>query len=90
MTMLDPLFGWEVTNRIFSDTVRVQRMLDFERALAAAEARLSVIPKGAGPAISNHCKVELFDLPSIDRAAASAGNLAIPLVKELDEAGRSK
>ena len=81
--MLDPLFGWEVTDRIFSDSVRVQRMLDFERALAAAETRLSVIPKSAGQAISNHCKVELFDLQAIARAAAVAGNLAIPLVKEL-------
>jgi len=83
MTMLDPLFGWEVTDRIFSESVRVQRMLDFERALAAAEARLSVIPKSAGSAISNHCKIDLFDLPSIARAAATAGNLAIPLVTEL-------
>jgi 3-carboxy-cis,cis-muconate cycloisomerase len=83
MTMLDPLFGWEVTDLIFSDSVRIQRMLDFERALAAAEARLNVIPKSAEPAISSHCKVELFDLPSIAQAAATAGNLAIPLVKEL-------
>ena len=83
MTMLDPLFGWEVTDRIFPDSVRIQRMLDFERALAAAEARLSVIPKSAGLAISNHCKVELFDLQAIAQAAAAAGNLAIPLVKEL-------
>ena len=83
MTMLDPLFGWEVTDRIFTDSVRLQRMLDFERTLAAAEARLRVIPKSAGPAISNHCKVDLFDLPSIAQAAATGGNLAIPLVKEL-------
>jgi 3-carboxy-cis,cis-muconate cycloisomerase len=83
MTMLDPLFGWEVTDLIFSDSVRIQRMLDFERALAAAEARLNVIPKSAEPAISSHCKVELFDLPPIAQAAATAGNLAIPLVKEL-------
>ena len=83
MTVLDPLFGWEVTYRIFSDSFRIQRMLDFEGALAAAEARLSVIPKSAGPAISNHCKVGLFDLPSIAQAAATGGNLAIPLVKEL-------
>ena len=83
MTILDPLFGWEVTDHIFSDSVRVQRMLDFERALAAAESRLSVIPKSAGPAISSHCKVEFFDLPSIAHASATAGNLAIPLVKDL-------
>jgi 3-carboxy-cis,cis-muconate cycloisomerase len=81
--MLAPLFGWEVTGRIFSDSVRMQCMLDIERALAAAEARLSVIPKSAAPAIANYCKIDLFDLPSIAIAAATAGNLAIPLVKEL-------
>jgi 3-carboxy-cis,cis-muconate cycloisomerase len=83
MTLLDPLFGWEVTDRIFSDSVRIQRMLDFERALTAAEARLNVIPKSAESAISHHCKVEFFDLPSIARAASTAGNLAIPLVTGL-------
>ena len=83
MTLLDPLFGWEVTDRIFSDSVRVQRMLDFERALADAEARLSVIPKTAVPAISDQCKVELLDLQAIASAASKAGNLALPLVKEL-------
>jgi 3-carboxy-cis,cis-muconate cycloisomerase len=83
MTLLDPLFGWEVTDRIFSDTMRVQRMLDFERALAFAESHLGLIPKAAGPCIANQCKVECFDLSSISRESANAGNLAIPLVKEL-------
>jgi 3-carboxy-cis,cis-muconate cycloisomerase len=58
-------------------------MLDFERDLAATEARLNVIPKSAGPAVSKRCQVELFDLQAIAHAAATAGNLAIPLVKEL-------
>jgi 3-carboxy-cis,cis-muconate cycloisomerase len=83
MTLLDPLFGWEVTDKILSDRTRVQRMLDFERALAIAEARLGLIPKQAGLSIANQCKVDSFDLPSIARDAANSGNLAIPLVKEL-------
>ena len=90
MTVLDPLFGWEVTDRIFSDSFRIQRMLDFEGALAAAEARLSVIPKSAGPAISNHCKVDLFDLPSIAQAAATGGNLAILQLREAFDAIESE
>jgi len=83
MTLLDPLFGWEPIDRIFSDPMRVQRMLDFERALASAEARLGLIPKQSGPFIANQCKAEFFDLSAIARASAKAGNLAIPLVKEL-------
>ena len=50
MSLLDPLFGWEVTDQIFSEALRIQRMLDFEAALAEAEARLNVIPENAaGP-----------------------------------------
>ncbi len=83
MSLLDPLFGWEVTDQIFSDSTRIQRMLDFEAALAEAEARLNVIPKSAAGPIRNCCEARRFDLPSIGQAAASAGNLAIPLIKEL-------
>ncbi len=83
MSLLDPLFGWEVTDQIFSDAMRIQRMLDFEAALAHAEARLNVIPKNAAGPIRDHCEARRFDLPSIGLAAARAGNLAIPLIKEL-------
>jgi 3-carboxy-cis,cis-muconate cycloisomerase len=83
MSLLDPLFGWEVTDQIFSDAMRIQRMLDFEAALAQAEAQLNVIPKNAAGPIRDHCEARRFDLPSIGQAAASAGNLAIPLIKEL-------
>lgn len=83
MTLLDPLFGWEVTDRIFSDSTRVQRMLEFERALALAEARLGLIPEQAGTSIADQCKVEFIDLQSLARESVNAGNLAIPLVKQL-------
>ena len=83
MNLLDPLFGWDVTAQIFSDAVRVQRMLDFEAALARAEANQNVIPKDAAAPIRHQCRVDLFDLPALGEAAASAGNPAIPLVKEL-------
>jgi 3-carboxy-cis,cis-muconate cycloisomerase len=83
MSLLDPLFGWEVTDQIFSDAMRIQRMLDFEAALAEAEARLDVIPKTAVAPIRDHCQADLFELPALGQAAANAGNLAIPLIKAL-------
>jgi 3-carboxy-cis,cis-muconate cycloisomerase len=83
MSLLDPLFGWEVTDEIFSDATRIQRMLDFEAALAQAESRLNVVPKAAAGLIREKCQASRFDLPSLGRAAASAGNLAIPLIREL-------
>ena len=58
-------------------------MLDFEAALARAQARLGVIPAAAAPAIAARAEAELFDVAAIGRAAARAGNPAIPLVRRL-------
>ena len=81
--LLDPLFRTEAMCEIFSDRGHLQGMLDFEAALARAEARLGVIPKAAAPAIAAQCRAELFDLAALGRNAASAGNTAIPMVKAL-------
>jgi 3-carboxy-cis,cis-muconate cycloisomerase len=83
MSLLDPLFGSAEVNRIFSDEQGVQRMLDFESALAGAEARAGVIPQSVPGAIASQCKVQYVDLPQLAQDAAGAGNLAIPLVKQL-------
>ena len=68
---------------LFSRTARIQRMLDFEAALARAEARCGVIPARASEVISSCCKAELFDDEALEREAVGAGNLAIPLVRQL-------
>ncbi len=83
MQLLDPLFRWRSLDEIFSDRGRVQRMLDFEAALARAEARVGVIPPAASVAIEKKCRAEWIDLSSLAESAALAGNLAIPLVKQL-------
>lgn len=80
---LDPLFRTDAMREIFSDRGRLQGMLDFEAALARAEARLGVIPKAAAPAIEAQCQAKLFDIEALARAAAPAGNTAIPMVKAL-------
>ncbi|MGB9403351.1 MAG: 3-carboxy-cis,cis-muconate cycloisomerase [Candidatus Acidiferrales bacterium] len=83
MTLLGPLFRWEAVDDLFSDRARVQGMLDFEAALARADARAGVIPANAAAAIAAKCRTELFDMNALARATAIAGNPAIPLVKEL-------
>jgi len=85
MNLLDPLFGSEAIDKIFADRSRLQRMLDFEAALARAEAGTDVIPESAAAPIANQCRADLFDLPALARAAASAGNLVIPMVKQLTD-----
>ena len=83
MDFVGPLFGTDRVNQIFADRTRLQRMLDFEAALAKAEARLGVIPVSAAVPIAAKCKTELFDLNELARASRDAGNLAIPMVKQL-------
>lgn len=60
-----------------------QHMLDFEHALARAEAAVGIIPASAVISIANACHAESFDRPALAEAAVQAGNLAIPLVKML-------
>lgn len=83
MHLLDELFRSSYVERIYSDASCIQAMLDFEAALARAEARAGVVPSSAAPAISAECRAELIDTSSLAHAAASAGNLAIPLIKQL-------
>ncbi|HXH02115.1 MAG TPA: 3-carboxy-cis,cis-muconate cycloisomerase [Candidatus Competibacteraceae bacterium] len=79
----DPLFTTERMRAIFSDHGRLQGLLDFEAALARAEARVGVIPATAAPLIEAQCRAERFDLAALAQATALAGNSAIPLVKAL-------
>src|SRR5712664_749397 len=61
----------------------LQHMLDFEAALARAEAATGVIPANAAGPIAKACKASSFDLVDLAEAATRSGNLAIPLVKAL-------
>jgi 3-carboxy-cis,cis-muconate cycloisomerase len=83
MNLLDPLFRSQAVEKIFSNRATLQGMLDFEAALARAETRAGFIPASAAPAIEAKCRAELYDMTVLARAAAQAGNLAIPLVKQL-------
>jgi 3-carboxy-cis,cis-muconate cycloisomerase len=81
--MLSPLFATEAMSAIFSDRARLQAMLDFEAALARAEAAVGLIPAAAADAIVRTCLADNFDLVVLGRETAQAGNPAIPMVKQL-------
>ena len=68
---------------VFGEVAIVQGMLDFEAALARAQAAEGVIPGAAAAPITAACRVERFDLDAIVAAGSIAGTLAIPLVKQL-------
>lgn len=81
--LLAPMHSSAAMRAVCSDNAYVQHMLDFESALARAEAAAETIPKDAARAIAKACIAEHFDLAALAENAVSAGNLAIPLVKML-------
>ncbi|MBX5444471.1 3-carboxy-cis,cis-muconate cycloisomerase [Sphaerobacter sp.] len=85
MSPANPMFSTPEMAAIFSPEAHVGRMLEFEAALAQAEAAAGVIPAEAAQAIAAACRVERFDIPALYRAAVPAGTLAIPLVRALTE-----
>ncbi|MGB8323510.1 MAG: 3-carboxy-cis,cis-muconate cycloisomerase [Candidatus Acidiferrum sp.] len=90
MSLYDPLFRYAGLDAVFSDRSTLQRMLDFEGALARAEAAVGVIPAGSANIISSRCRVDDFDSAELAQHAANAGNIAIPLIKKLTESVASE
>jgi 3-carboxy-cis,cis-muconate cycloisomerase len=90
--LFGPLFHGPAIGALFTDRAHLQGMLDFEAALARAEARAGVIPAEAAGPIAAQCDAALYDLGELADAAARAGNTAIPLVKALTAkvAGKDK
>src|SRR5689334_1425070 len=81
--LLAPMLSSAAMRAVCDDAAMLQNMLDFEAALARAEAALGVIPASAAGPITHGCKAESFDRTALAEAAMRSGNLAIPLVKAL-------
>src|SRR5689334_611816 len=81
--LFDAYFTARDMREVFCDQGRVQAMLDFEAALARAEARVGLIPTSAVAPIQAACSAGLYDFAALGEAIATAGNSAIPLVKAL-------
>ena len=62
------IFSTEAMRRIFSDENRVQKYLDFEAALARAQARLGIIPQEAADEIVHHCNAGEMDFGKLEDA----------------------
>ena len=60
--LFDVYFTSAPMREVFSDRGRVQGMLDFETALAHAQAKLGIIPAKAVTAIAAKARAELFDI----------------------------
>jgi len=88
--LIDSLATTEPLAKLFSDESLLGAMLEFEVALARAEARCGVIPKKVAEAIAASADVNHFDISAFAHATFRAGTPAIPLVKRLTEQVRKR
>ena len=68
---------------VFDDVALVQAMLDFERALATAEAENGVIETAAAGFIGSCCDASYFDLDDLSEQSVPNGTVVVPLVRQL-------
>lgn len=85
-----PIFVPRKFREAVSGRTWLQAMLDVERALAVAEARIGLIPAAAAEAIASRCDASreagFFDPEEIAHKGRAAGNPVPPLVRALTEA----
>ena len=81
--LIDSLATTDALAEVFSDQSILQAMLDFEAALARAEAKAGVIPGRAAESISAAARAEGLDAAAIAREARGSGTVSIPLVNAL-------
>jgi 3-carboxy-cis,cis-muconate cycloisomerase len=82
-TIFRAMFATEPMRRVFSDGNRIQKYLDFEAALARAEARSGIIPQEAAEEIGRHCDLGQFDLAALAADTAAIGVPVQPVVNQL-------
>jgi 3-carboxy-cis,cis-muconate cycloisomerase len=85
MRLIESLATTPILAELFSDESVLRAMLDFEGALARAEAHVGIIPKNVADTITALAKPDSFDVPALAVAAFRAGTPAIPLVKALTD-----
>jgi 3-carboxy-cis,cis-muconate cycloisomerase len=78
-----PLFVPDALHDAVSDEAYLAAMLEFEAALAAAEARCGVIPQSAADAIAAACDPARFDVGELGRAGVSSAAPVAPLAAAL-------
>jgi 3-carboxy-cis,cis-muconate cycloisomerase len=77
------IFSTEAMRKIFSDGNRVQKYLDFEAALARAQARLGIIPQEATEEICRHCNLSEINFDKLKTQTERIGYPVLPVVQQL-------
>ena len=71
---------------LFTNEATIGYMLQFESALAQAQAKHGMIPQNVADMISENCVIEVIDIQLLISQVGLGGNACIPLVKQLTNA----
>lgn len=69
---------------VFEERAMLQRWLDVEAALAAAQAEVGDVPAIAAETITRQARVELLDLDRVKRDLAVTAHPIVPVIRELE------
>lgn len=83
MQSLQHLWGTDELRTIFSEENRVQKWLDFEAALALAQAELGIIPEAAARDIAAQARIENIDLAKMSAEIRRIKHSLVPALKQL-------
>ena len=86
------VFGSAAMREVWSDEFRTQKYLDWEAALARAQASVGIIPQEAADEITRVCKVEYIDFERYAKDTVNIGYPVLGLVHQIadmcrDDAG---
>jgi len=88
--LYENLFYKKDVNELFTAESFIQYMLQFEAALANAQAKHNLIPVAAAKIIEQNCTASFINIESLTEEAAQGGNAAIPLIKQLTQLVKTK
>jgi 3-carboxy-cis,cis-muconate cycloisomerase len=80
-----PLHASPAMRAVMNDRARLQRLLDFEAALARAEAAIGIISATGAAAIGQACDASHYDIAALIEAQATSGNIADGAVAALTQ-----
>lgn len=83
MQSLQHLWSTDELRAIFSEENRIQKWLDFEAALAAAQAELGIIPASAAEQIAAQARVEHIDIAAMSAEIRRIKHSLVPALKQL-------
>lgn len=86
MQSLQHLWSTDELRAIFSEENRVQKWLDFEAALAAAQAEMGIIPAAAATEIAAQARVANVDIAKMSAEIRRIKHSLVPALKQLQAA----